>query len=165
MKGKMLKKVTLIILCLFSNLLYAGELLGQFDDWRVFKKRSNNKDYCLVIGHSDYTNGFPGFRDAPHLLFSKTKNSNFTLSLYTGIALDNKAPLQLFVGNRSFLLQPYRDFFGYSYRKEEDRSILDLFLQDKAIIEIRLVARDGSVAHDYYSNKGLKSALALAECK
>ena len=115
----------LILIYTFSSKAFAEEkhhtkFIKHFARWRVFEKQKDKTKECVIISEPSHSNGFPGFRDIPHVIFTFVKEHRFTFSNYSGFIINKQKGVLVYVGEKQFLLKPYRDFFAFTYDSIDD---------------------------------------------
>ena len=133
-------------------------------DGNVFEKEFPKDDgtrikRCVCISHPSTSLGFSGFRDIPHIVFTKINNNNYTISLYTGFVIDKNKPIELLTGRNKFFLQVYRDFFAHTYNSTDDVNIVNSAMKNRQTLITRITSNAGDVANDHYDFKGLDKAI------
>ena len=158
--------ILLILISTFScNTFAAGKhhtkFIKHFGSWRVFEKDKTKE--CVIISEPLNSRGFPGFRDIPYVMFTFIKGNQFTFSNYSGFIINKQKGIQVFVGEKQFLLKPYRDFFAFTYDSNDDIELINALLKNREGIRIRSFNKDLEVANDYYEFKGLDNAFEFVK--
>lgn len=137
------------------------KFIKSFERWRVFEK--NRTKECVIISEPVYSNGFAGFRDIPHVMFTLIKGKKLTFSNYSGFIINKQQAIQVLVGDKRFLLKPYRDFSAFTYDSNDDVELINILLKNRDNIRVRSVNKDLEVANDYYEFKGLDKAFEFVK--
>jgi hypothetical protein len=162
-------KQTFLILFFISTFICSSfaedkhntKFIKHFERWRVFEK--NKTKECVIIAEPIYSNGFAGFRDIPHVMFTLLKGKKLTFSNYSGFIINKQQPIQVFVDDKRFLLKPYRDFFAFTYDSNDDVELINTLLKNSGNIQVRSVNKNLEVANDYYEFKGLDKAFEFVK--